>query len=194
MRERENINDVAALGVDLIGFIYYPKSPRYVGEVVVPTPSGIGRVGVFVNESEERIVEIANQAGLTHIQLHGTESTEMCDNLRNRGYKIIKALSIGAASDFERASLYDGHVDMLLFDTKCVGYGGSGEQFDWSLLDSYRGATPFMLSGGIGSESAAAIQTLHHPMFVGVDLNSRFEVAPAMKDITKLKTFITNLR
>lgn len=192
MRDAQNIEQIAALGVDMIGFILYDRSPRYVGDQLYPTATA--RVGVFVNECYERIVDIATRHSLTHIQLHGNESIELCNRLKKSGLKTIKALSVAEPSDFERAEIYDGNVDLLLFDTKCKGYGGSGEQFDWSLLDNYNGSTPFLLSGGIDESSAEQILTITHPMMAGVDLNSRFEVEPALKDIDKLRTFIEKIR
>lgn len=192
MREARNIDQVVELGVDMLGFIYYPRSPRYVADAVHPTTTQ--RVGVFVNDSFENITKIAQHGGLTHIQLHGSEGTELCDALSKEGLKVIKALSVAEAADFDQAQSYEGHVEMLLFDTKCKGYGGSGEQFDWSLLDNYNGSTPFMLSGGIDVDSADQIRAIKHPLLAGVDLNSRFEIAAALKDIDKLKTFIDRVR
>ncbi|MFR9651610.1 MAG: phosphoribosylanthranilate isomerase [Rikenellaceae bacterium] len=192
MRESQNIDQVVALGVDMLGFIFYDRSPRFVD--TPPYPTATSRVGVFVNESLEKILEIAKSYSLTHIQLHGSESVEMCDAIRNEGLKVIKALSIAQSEDFDRAQSYHGHADMLLFDTKCSGYGGSGEQFDWTLLDRYHGETPFMLSGGIDENSAEQIRAISHPQLAGVDLNSRFEDAPALKNIERLKTFIDKIR
>lgn len=192
MRDPDNIDQVVALGVDMLGFIFYDRSPRFVD--TPPYPTATSRVGVFVNESLERILEIAANYNLTHIQLHGSEGVELCDAIRNKDLKVIKAFSVAQSDDFTKATPYDGHVDMLLFDTKCSGYGGSGEQFDWTLLDCYNGETPFMLSGGIDENSAEQIVAINHPQLAGVDLNSRFENSPALKNIEKLKTFIDKIR
>ncbi len=194
MRDGGNISDVISLGVDMVGFILYPPSPRYVvGRDVVST-QGVDRVGVFVNEEFATIMQRAKEFSLSHIQLHGAESVEMCRAVSQAGYRVIKAVSISSPSDFDVAEQYDGEVDMMLFDTKCVGYGGSGESFDWSMLSLYRGATPFLLSGGIDVEDGDAINSIQHSAFAGVDLNSRFEDSPAVKNIEKLEKFIKSIR
>lgn len=108
--------------------------------------------------------------------------------------KIIKTISISSAADFEMCAQYEGVADMLLFDTKCDTRGGSGRQFDWSLLNHYHGTTPFLLSGGIGPDDAEAILQIDHPMFAGVDLNSRFETAPGVKDVEMLRGFIEKIK
>lgn len=192
MRDGDNIEAVEALGIDLMGFIFYAKSPRYVDSIPSYLPKSIARVGVFVNESQQRIEELVAQFGLSFVQLHGGESPAFCSELRCRGgVKVIKAISISSRADLERATEYDGVCDMLLFDTKCDGYGGSGESFDWSILADYRGDTPFMLSGGIGVESIEELKNFSHPKLVGYDLNSRFESSPAVKDISLLDRFLS---
>lgn len=210
MRDAENIRAVSDLGIDLMGFIFWPKSPRNVKQL--PSFSGIvpdkadknvleGKrckyVGVFVDEMPQNIVTRVYNYKLDYIQLHGNESVVYIDNLRNTlvpdiapDIKIIKALSIREADDVKRWRYYEGHVDMLLFDTKCKCVGGSGEQFDWSVLDIYDGDIPFLLSGGIGPDDVERLKEFHHPMCVGIDLNSKFEIEPALKDIDKLRTFI----
>jgi phosphoribosylanthranilate isomerase len=205
MRDEENIRELAELSVDFVGFIFYEKSPRY--SPCPPKSSlrgnlrNIKTVGVFVNETTEQILKIAlapkpplrGVGGLDVIQLHGNESPEQCADLRQAGFQIIKAFSIAQAADLEQTKRYEGVADYFLFDTQCSGYGGSGQSFDWSVLQSYTGKTPFLLSGGIRPESLEAIRAFSHPQFVGIDLNSGFETAPAVKDIQKLKTFIEKL-
>ncbi len=193
MRESENAGRVVQLGVSMMGFIFYDRSPRYVADIAPSTPAGVERVGVFVNAPLEYILQVANKHALSYIQLHGGEGIEMCREIRAAGLKVIKAISVASVADIECAVMYDGAVDYLLFDTKCTGYGGSGERFDWSILDSYLGTTEFLLSGGIDDTMAEEIVAISHPRFVGVDLNSRFEDAPAMKNIEKLRTFIEKL-
>ena len=107
---------------------------------------------------------------------------------------MFKAISIASAEDFGKCSQYEGVVDMFVFDTKCAGHGGSGRQFDWSVLDSYKGNTPFLLSGGIGEDDAQRILSISHPLMAGVDLNSRFETEPAVKDVERLSHFIAQLK
>ncbi|MFI3268978.1 MAG: phosphoribosylanthranilate isomerase [Rikenellaceae bacterium] len=194
MREAANVEAVGSLGVEFIGFILFDRSPRYVADPAPDTAEEVKRVGVFVNASEAQIAQEVARHRLDFVQLHGSESVELCAALRNRGLGVIKAVSIATPEDMAQAAQYEGVTDYLLFDTKCVEYGGSGRRFDWSLLDGYNGSTPFLLSGGIDEDSAAEVGTIHHKMFAGVDLNSRFEVRPAVKDITKLKMFLTRLK
>ncbi len=194
MREQRNADEVAALGIEMMGFIFYPPSPRYVGDSTPSTPSGVERVGVFVNAEREEILKCVDSHCLDIVQLHGAESSEFCSRLRAEGIKVIKAISVAEAQDLDIARLYDRSVDYLLFDTKCVGYGGSGEQFDWSLLDNYSLSTPFLLSGGIDEDAACSIAQISHKSFVGVDLNSRFECAPAFKEPKKIEKFINKIR
>ena len=225
MRDAKNIRAVSELGIDMIGFIFYPESPRFVQMIsaragIIPDYSKERldkargkitaqetdakqpkRVGVFVDEMPQTIITRIYNYNLDYVQLHGNESSIMIDNLRRSvdpdihpGLKIIKALSISGKADIERWREYEGHADMLLFDTRCKSVGGSGEQFDWSIIESYDGNIPFILSGGIGPEDAESIKQLHHPMFAGIDLNSRFETEPGMKDVEKLRDFIGKVR
>ena len=271
MRDAQNIHEVAALGVNLIGLIFYPKSPRYVESISSdagiipdyssltpdPLPEGEGRnmldkqlkaeetkgetrnkqpvsaqlkstqskapfnkvttplslgegqggeavipkfVGVFVDDMPQNIVTAVYNYHLSYVQLHGDESPVMIDNLRRTlvpdivpQIKIIKAISVSSAEDLKRCEPYEGHVDLFLFDTKCKGYGGSGQKYDWSVLKAYTGQTPFLLSGGIGPDDADRLRDFHHPQCVGIDLNSKFETAPGMKDINLLQNFLHQL-
>ena len=216
MRDAENIQQVIALGVNMIGLIFWPKSPRYVQSF--STNAGIipdlknpaikdisnpdaSYVGVFVDEMPQNIVTHAYNYKLDYIQLHGNESPIYIDNLRKTlvpdilpNVKIIKALSINEKSDVLKWKTYEGHVDMFLFDTKSTQtVGGTGKHFDWSLINMYDGSIPFLLSGGIGPDDAEAVKSFKHPMCVGIDLNSRFEKEPGMKDVDKLKAFLKAL-
>lgn len=209
MREPENIRALNTLDVDMMGLIFYPKSPRYVRSI--PVSAGIvpdraasllrpraKLVGVFVNEMPQTVVTHAYNYRLDYIQLHGNETPTYIDNLKRTlipdilpDVKIIKAISIREADDVKRWRQYEGHIDLLLFDTKCKTVGGSGEQFNWSVLSTYDGDIPFLLSGGIGPQDAESIRQFKHPMFAGIDVNSKFEDAPAHKDIDKLQNFIS---
>ena len=274
MRDAQNIREVAALGVNLIGLIFYPKSPRYVESIssdagIIPdysslksltpkplskgegsdmldkqlkaeetkgetrnkqpvsaqlkstqskapfnkvtTPLAFGEghggeaaipkfVGVFVDDMPQNIVTAVYNYHLSYVQLHGDESPVMIDNLRRTlvpdivpQIKIIKAISVFSAEDLKRCEQYEGHVDLFLFDTKCKGYGGSGQKYDWSVLKAYTGQTPFLLSGGIGPDDADRLRDFHHPQCVGIDLNSKFETTPGMKDINLLQNFLHQL-
>ena len=161
---------------------------------------GKKRVGVFVNAEVEEVLNAVHDYELHYVQLHGEESPEYCQLLRTiseatsmRKFEIIKAFRVEQSFDFSNLSLFSPHCAYFLFDTKGVAHGGTGEQFDWSLLQDYQGLTPFLLSGGIGPESVATLRAFRHPQFYGVDINSRFESAPGLKDIEKIEAFISEL-
>lgn len=212
LRDGENIRQVAELGVDWIGMIFWPKSPRNV--TMIPSHAGIIpdrgslsfkdhqhsplRVGVFVDEMAQNIITRVVNYQLDLVQLHGHETPTLIRNLRRtlediRPVKFIKAISIASRDDIEAYKDYEDCVDYLLFDTKCPTVGGSGNQFDWSALAGYAGETPFLLSGGIGPDDAEHVKAFHHPKCIGIDLNSKFEVEPGLKDINKLKQFLEQL-
>lgn len=211
MRDADNIRDISVLGVDMIGLIFYPPSPRYVqqfssGAGIIPdyapdmgkTPL---RVGVFVDDMPQNIVTRVYNYKLDYIQLHGNEPRETLENLRatidpdiKPKIKIIKAISVSSAEDIKKYKEYVGAADLFLFDTKCKTVGGSGEQFDWQVLQAYDGDVPFLLSGGIGPDDAERIKNFHHPKCIGIDLNSKFEIEPALKDVEKLKQFLVKVK
>lgn len=197
MREPDNIRDILTLYPDFLGLIFYPKSSRYVTSPTIINNIRFGqnikKTGVFVNATEDEIMQKVKLYELQAVQLHGEESVVLCRSLRNKGVLVLKAFQIYAAEDFEDTLLYNDQVDYFLFDTKTASYGGSGSKFDWSLLDAYHGNTPFFLSGGIGPDDVQAIQKINHPLFRGVDLNSRFEIAPAIKSYKLLQQFIKQL-
>lgn len=211
MRDADNIRDISALGVDMIGLIFYPPSPRYVqqfssGAGIIPdyapdmgkTPL---RVGVFVDDMPQNIVTRVYNYKLDYVQLHGNEPRETLENLRatidpdiKPNIKIIKAISVSSAEDINKYKEYVGAADLFLFDTKCKTVGGSGEQFDWQVLQAYDGDVPFLLSGGIGPDDAERVRNFHHPKCIGIDLNSKFEIEPALKDVEKLKQFLVKVK
>ena len=191
MREAENIREVEALGIDLMGFIFWEKSSRYISKRPAYLPTKCKRVGVFVDEDIESVKRIADDYALDYIQLHGHESSDYCAQLQ--GLHLIKAISVSSRNDIATYKTYEGLVEYFLFDTKCPSVGGSGQQFDWSVLSAYDGSTPFLLSGGIGRDDAERIKSFHHPQCIGIDLNSRFELAPGLKDVIKLQAFIKEL-
>ena len=204
MREAENIREVEALGIDMMGFIFWPKSKRYVSEKPAYLPTKCKRVGVFVDEDIEQVKRIAEEFALDIIQFHGSESPEQISHLSalTSHLSIIKAFNIASSDDLEATKPYEGLVDYFLFDTKATLPGGSGQQFDWSILDAYKGETPYLLSGGIGPSDADRVKDfltshlspLTSKKCLGIDLNSRFETAPALKDVNLLKEFIKQLR
>ena len=203
MREAENIREVEALGIDLMGFIFWPKSSRYVSERPAYLPTQCKRVGVFVNEDAETIKKIAEDYALDYIQLHGSESPEQISHLSplTSHLSIIKAFNIATTEDLEATKPYEGIVDYYLFDTKGKSVGGNGEKFDWSVLSDYVGETPFLLSGGIGPDDAERVKSfltshlspLTSKKCIGIDLNSRFETAPAIKNVAVLSRFLSQL-
>lgn len=204
MRDAENIRKVESLGIDLMGFICWEHSPRYVSEVPAYLPK-CPRVGVFVNPTLDYVLERNKAFGFSYIQLHGNESPEFCQIIRKEtGLKIIKAISIAGplqnsenkgqemfSSQFSSFSdKYESCSDLFIFDTKCKCVGGSGEQFEWDILQHYKAETPFLLSGGIGPNDAVRLTHWHHPKCIGIDINSRFETAPGMKDVRAISKFV----
>lgn len=196
MRYAQNIREVESLRPDMMGFMCWSGSKRYVSQKPGYLPD-VCRVGVFVNPTADEVVLKVRELGLNRIQLHGTETPQLCRAIHKAtGLPIMKAIQVAQASDFDVCSAFeraDG-VDMFLFDTKCGGWGGSGQSFDWSLLDCYKGSKPFILAGGIGPGMEESIASIRHPQFYGIDLNSRFEIEPALKEISKLSLFINNIR
>jgi phosphoribosylanthranilate isomerase len=195
MGEAANIEAMEQLmEVDFMGFIFYARSPRYVAEPPAYMPRHARRVGVFVDEELTMIHRQVQRFGLEYVQLHGHESPEQCQALRAEGLKVIKAFAIAQPDDLLRTRAYETACDLFLFDTRCDGYGGSGRSFDWDALRAYTGSVPFLLSGGIGPHSAAALKAFDHPRLAGYDLNSRFETAPGLKDTTLLQAFLNELK
>ena len=191
MRDADNIREVEALGIDMMGFIFWPKSNRYVRERPDYLPVYCKRVGVFVDEDIEQVKRTVDEYQLDMIQLHGHECPDYIRQLSGR--KVIKAFNIATSADLEATKPYEGIVDYFLFDTKGKRVGGNGAKFDWTVLADYVGETPFLLSGGIGPDDAARIRSFHHSQLAGIDLNSRFETAPAIKDAAALRQFLSQL-
>lgn len=213
MRDGNNIREVESLGVDLIGMIFYAKSPRYVGARSSYLPRKAKSVGVFVDAEPQDIIALIKDYGLSAVQLHGHESPGYIRALRQalgeagfanyipeqafgetghapRTIKIMKAVGISDVHSLDGLDAYEGLADAFVFDTKTPKMGGSGKAFDHSLLQNYHGNTPFLLSGGLSLDNAQEILSFVHPALLGYDLNSRFEIAPALKDTTRLRQFI----
>jgi len=193
MKDAENIRSVEALGVDMIGLIFFPNSPRFVDTMPSYMPQKEKRVGVFVNADVEQILQTAEQYKLSTIQLHGDEPKETCNKLRSEGYHLIKAFQIAEAEDLKKTSEYNGLCDYYLFDTKSSSYGGTGKTFNWNVLQHYTDNTLFLLSGGISLASMDSLLAFDHPQCVGFDLNSRFEISPGLKDPILIKQFINRI-
>jgi len=197
-----NARQLLTLAPDYLGFIFYKKSPRYVGEPpdldwVKNLPGTALKVGVFVNEEVETIKKTAEMLGLHVVQLHGEEPPEVCIFLKKTGLEVWKVFGVDEDFDFEKTKPYAGAADKFLFDTKGKNRGGNGVAFDWSLLEKYEGETPFVLSGGIGPEDAAPIGKLSESLKLSescrrieaLDINSRFESVPGLKDFELIKKF-----
>ena len=198
MRDGDNIRAFEKVDIDWMGFVFYPLSPRYVpdedNQIAVIQSCTKVKVGVFVNEEQEEIKRKAAKYQLDYVQLHGDESPDNCRRLKEDGCAVIKAFSVTSESDLQSTTAYEPFVNYLLFDTKDSGYGGTGRRFNWSVLECYRGNLPFLLSGGIGTEHLVELSEFRHPLLAGIDLNSRFECAPALKDVDKIERFVRHLR
>ncbi len=207
MRDAENISELIKLKLDFIGFIFYNKSKRFVADFPqVKFPSTIKKVGVFVNESMEVILEKVKKYQLDIVQLHGNETSEYCIEIKKRhselvsesySIEIIKAFSIDENFDFHSMAEYENSCNYFLFDTKGIDYGGNGIKFNWEILKKYKGQVPFLLSGGISKEDSTEILSFlrrqESKLCIGVDINSGFEIEPALKNIEEIKEFKNNL-
>lgn len=203
MRALDNISSVAGLDIDWMGFIFYGPSRRFVGQqdqelvnqiITATDQNEVKRIGVFVNEPVERIVDQVNKYQFFAVQLHGDESPGFCSQLKaTTGKKIIKVFSVKDTFDFSKLKAYETHVDYFLFDTRGKLPGGNGQTFDWTLLKKYPSQIPFLISGGIQADMADQIKQIDLPLCVGVDINSGFEIEPALKDTQKIKTFLQDL-
>jgi phosphoribosylanthranilate isomerase len=194
-----NVKELAEAMPDFMGFIFYPGSPRYVGEepdmaLFHNVPPGIKRIGVFLNERNDKILELSMRTGLDMIQLHGNESPVSCLQLKSSGLTIIKAFNIGEDFNFESLMQYVPVCDYFLFDSGSEKPGGSGRKFEWGKLEQYLIEKPFFLSGGIGPEDSGIIKSIVNKGLFAVDINSRFETAPGIKDVTKVNTFIKEIK
>jgi phosphoribosylanthranilate isomerase len=196
MKLTQNREEVEKLAIDFLGFIFYPESKRFVGENAEPGlfNSTKTKVGVFVNENIYEILGLSKNLGFEFVQLHGKENPSTCKILKSQGLNVIKAFNLNEKFKFNSLKEYEGNVDFFLFDTKTNLPGGSGQKFNWQILDNYKEKTPFFLSGGIQPEDAGNIKKISHLQFAGIDLNSGFENAPGEKNIEKLKNFISELK
>ena len=187
MREPDNIRELAELPIDYMGFIFYDKSARYTAALPqLPLPERIKKTGVFVN-ADHTFVETKIASGLQAVQLHGRESPAFCQAIKKQGVEVIKAFGIDEQMDWRLLEPYVGTVDYFLFDTRSKQHGGTGRTFDWTVLTSYPEETPYFLSGGLDLGNLPEALALDDERLIGLDLNSKFELKPGMKDIDKLK-------
>ncbi|WP_432672523.1 phosphoribosylanthranilate isomerase [Flavobacterium sp. SM2513] len=199
MKFAENISQVGALQPDFLGFIFYSKSKRFVGDdfsrdLIQNLPKSIKKVGVFVNESPEIILEKVKKFDLDIVQLHGNESVSDCQFLKENNIEIMKVFSINENVDFNIMKSYELVCDYFLFDTKTPDFGGSGKMFNWQLLENYTLNKPFFLSGGLNVASIEKIKELNYPMLVGLDFNSQLEDKDFKKNISKVTEVILETR
>ncbi|MES2375859.1 MAG: phosphoribosylanthranilate isomerase [Bacteroidota bacterium] len=192
-----NIKAVTDLEPDYVGFIYYGRSPRFVGDIVVgdlaSLPLKIIKTAVFVDEDQQEINRLIDEFRFDAIQLHGKESADFAGSFKGR-VQVLKAFGLDEDFDFDQLNAYVGKVDYFLFDTKTDAHGGSGKTFNWDILDNYKLDVPFFLSGGLSLDNLEQVAKIIHPKFYGVDLNSRFEKEPGLKDIEKLKQAFSLLK
>jgi phosphoribosylanthranilate isomerase len=198
MRDADNIKELAALKPDFMGFIFYDKSPRFVAdeldvELLNSLPKEIKKVGVFVNASMENILLTVRKYNLNYVQLHGNEMPEFCKSLKLKGVNIIKAFRIDNSFIFSMLNNYKPHVDFFLFDTKGEQMGGTGVPFDWQLLKKYDGEKPYFLAGGIDLNNAEAVENLI-PKPYSIDVNSKFEIKPAFKDMEAVEALFNKAK
>lgn len=199
MREPENIRRlISEVKPDWMGLIFYPKSPRFVSDKQARElrEFPVKKVGVFVNENEAEILRKIDQFGLSAIQLHGNESGDFVKSLSEKtDAELWKAISVGGEIDWKLLEAYLPFVSKFLFDTATPVHGGSGKRFDWKVLETYPFHKGFLLSGGLDEESAEEVMALREqiPQLQVVDINSKFEDAPGLKNIEKLKKFKRSL-
>ncbi len=189
MRDEANIKGLIALTPDFIGFIFYPKSKRFVGKnFIMPlVPISIKKVGVFVNEALPNLLSLVKKYELDFVQLHGNETVEYVNEVKMNGIKILKVFSVSDVLPIQSMKKYLSLVDYFLFDTKTPEYGGSGRKFDWSILKQYDLNKPFFLSGGVALSDVDDIQDLNLKNLIAIDVNSKFENSPGNKNLALVK-------
>ena len=205
LTKMDQIQELISFNTNFLGFIFYEKSPRFVLNHLsleeILEINHQGKVGVFVNETIERIAEISEKAKLNFIQLHGDEDEEFVKKLRlslSKNIKIIKVIRIG--NDFEKfkneiskISNLKSQISNLLFDTDSKAFGGTGKTFDWQILNEIEIPKPYFLSGGISLENIHQLSTINHQP-LALDINSKFETEPGIKNLEKIKTFKSLLK
>ena len=189
MREVKNIKSVLALKPDLMGFIFYPKSKRFVDALSLEDIDfgTTQKVGVFVNEKLNSLTEKVKKFDLDYVQLHGDESPSYLAAVKYLGVKVIKVFRILDKLPIDQILAFEQEADYFLYDTLSLEYGGSGKNFQWNILNESPSSKPFWLSGGVSIESLKALGLIDHPGLTGIDVNSKFEDQPGMKNIELLR-------
>jgi len=199
MKYSNNMRAIEAIKPDFMGFIFYPKSKRFVDSKDLSAhlkalDKSISKVAVFVNEPTESIISKIKGLPFDYLQLHGQEALSEVIKLKEAAYKIIKAFPMDSNFNWAKTDEYEGYCEYFLFDTSSPNHGGSGQKFDWNMLQNYQGETPFLLSGGISRSDVAQIKLFSHPKFSGIDINSKFEIVPGLKDPQLIHDFIKELK
>ena len=195
MTEEQNLQSLLEISPDYVGVIFYPKSPRSVAKfnskslLKAKFPEKVKKTGVFVNELPRKIIQKAGEFNLDLIQLHGEEGAVQCAEIKNKGFGVIKAFPIGQNFNFDKLIPYIEVVDYFLFDTKGKNYGGNGASFDWGILKTYPFKKSFFLSGGIDMSSIEKLKKIAHLPIHALDINSRFETKPGLKNISEISEF-----
>lgn len=199
MRNPENIRGVLAATPDYLGYIFYPKSKRFVGDTPHPSifmmvPKQTKKVAVFVNENLDRVIKVCKKYQIEIAQLHGNENPEYCKEVKKSGILVFKAFSVDDQFDFSILENYCNVVDFFLFDTKGKLPGGTGMKFSWDILQNYKLSIPFFLSGGIAPEDIEQVAAFKHEQLFALDINSGFELEPALKDEARVQAFISQIK
>ena len=193
LKEMNNINQLNEIDIDLMGFIFYNKSSRFIDLDINTSHITKNKVGVFVNESLENIKKKIKNYNLNYVQLHGDETPKFSEKLMNY-CKVIKAFRISENFDFDSTNQYTDCCDLFLFDTFSKNFGGSGKKFDWRILKGFN-KKKFLLSGGIDINCVDEINNIknENEFLLGIDINSKFEISPGLKDIKKVNMFLKKL-
>ena len=199
----KQLQQLEALNIDYAGLIFYKDSPRYMGNKITgkqikDADFDIKKVGVFVDPGYSELLDAIDEYGLDIVQLHGNETPEMCEEL-SAEVEVIKAFRIGGDKSIDIDELvadYDAVCDYYLFDTAGLkeNFGGTGQQFDWGVLKKAKIEKPFFLSGGIGPDDAPKLKAFSHPDFFAIDVNSKFELSPGLKDMAAVLKFLQALK
>ena len=199
----KQLQQLDALNIDYAGLIFYKDSPRYMGDKITgkqvkEADFDIKKVGVFVNPGYSELLDAIDEYGLDIVQLHGNETPEMCEDL-SAEVEVIKAFRIAGDQSInidEMVMPYDAACDFYLFDTAGLkeNFGGTGQQFDWSVLKKAKIEKPFFLSGGIGRDDAEKVKAFKHPDFFAIDVNSKFEMAAGVKDLAAILKFLQGFK
>jgi phosphoribosylanthranilate isomerase len=193
MKFSENIREIESLEPDFMGFIFYKKSKRFFNESKLILNDNINRVGVFVNQEVNEVIDIIKKYKIDYVQLHGDEDVRYCLSIKSI-CKVIKVFKIDDTFNFDKIKKFENVSDYYLFDTKTNLHGGSGIKFDWEILKKYNSKKKFFLSGGISEDDIEEIKKIKkiHPI-IGIDINSKFELPNLKKDRAKIKSLIDKI-